>query len=295
MQIKPDIDKIKNNITEIESIGKKLGEGGFKIVYETSIKGEAEALKIVYIPDDPMDPTVKEENISRLKREIKLLQKCKTPFLVKLGTLHPVETKIDDEEYIVYSEEILAGDSMREKIKNGYKPTITELAKLGICALEVISELWNEEEAVHRDIKPDNIMVSGNENRPYVMLDLGVAFIVGGTPLTRDPRSAPGTLYYLAPEMLLPGFRESMDYRADLYTLALTIYEYAVGKNPFMRRGDPEYTTLHRINSYTPEPLETIRTDLPKEFCEVINQLLKKKPALRPNLRKVKKLMEKYQ
>ena len=67
----------------------------------------------------------------------------------------------------------------------------------------------------------------------------------------------PGTLYYLAPEMLRRGFRQNIDYRADLYAIALTAYEYSSGINPF-RRGDAVYTTMTRIAKDKPEPLDEL-------------------------------------
>jgi len=81
---------------------------------------------------------------------------------------------------------------------------------------------------------------------------MGIAFVVGGTRLTLDSRDVPGTLYYIAPEMLDTNFRQSLDYRADLYTIGLTLYEYATGMNPFARRDEAQYTTLYRIKHDTP-------------------------------------------
>ena len=163
-----------------------------------------------------------------------------------------------------------------------------------MIGFSAVDELW-QSNVVHRDIKPDNVMALSDDKRPYVLLDLGVAFVVGGTPLTRDPRNVHGTLYYLAPEMLEPSFRENLDLRADLYAVGLTLYEYACGANPFMRREDAQYTTIQRIYRDTPTPLHELRSDLPVEFCKMIDQLLKKRPALRPNIGNLKRKMEEFQ
>jgi len=270
-----------------------LGEGGYKIVYRSKINNNIEALKVVHIPKDPIDKTVEEVNTRRLLREIQLLDEFKTPFLVKLGSLAPKAIRIDSADYVVYSEEILAGQSIRQRIQTKSRPNLRALATIAHCCMLAIDEMWAQN-VIHRDIKPDNIIASGNEERPYILLDLGVAFIVGGTPLTRDPRMMPGTLYYLAPEMLEPNFRESFDLRADLYALGLTLYEYAVGSNPFRRREDAQYTTIQRICLETPAPLNSLRQDLPADLCHTIDQLLKKRPALRPNIRNIQRGIEAY-
>jgi serine/threonine protein kinase len=116
------------------------------------------------------------------------------------------------------------------------------------------------------------------------LLDLGIAFAVLETSLTLDPRHRlpPGTLPYLAPEMLQPNFRDSIDYRSDLYAAALTIYECAVGHHPFARKPEDMVTTLSRVLRESPPPLESARPDLSKAFCQLVDSMLKKIPALRP-------------
>jgi len=290
MQNKPSLDDLKKSLPNV-GIMEELGEGGFKIVYRSKINDKIEALKVVHIPNDPLDKHLKEDNTRRLVREIQLLNRFETPYLVKLGSLAPMEIKIGTADYVVYSEEMLEGQSIRQRIHAKVHPDLRELATIGRCCLLAIDEMWAQN-VIHRDIKPDNIIASGDDERPFVLLDLGVAFIVGGTPLTRDPRGVPGTLYYLAPEMLEQNFRESFDLRADMYALGLTLYEYAAGENPFMRREDAQYTTMHRICLEPVPPLLSKRPDLPPEFCRTIDQLLKKRPALRPNIRNVIRGME---
>lgn len=290
MQNKPSIDDLKKSLPNIE-IMEELGAGGFKIVFRSKINRKTEALKVVYIPSDPSDEHIKEDNTRRLVREIQLLNRFNTPYLVKLGSLAPKEIKIGTADYVVYSEEMLEGQSIRQRIHAKVQPNLHELAIIGRCCLLAIREMW-EHNVIHRDIKPDNIIASNEDERPFILLDLGVAFIVGGTPLTRDPRGVPGTLYYLAPEMFEQNFRESFDLRADMYALGLTLYEYAIGENPFMRREDAQFTTMHRICVEPVPPLRTKRPDLPAEFCSTIDQLLKKRPALRPNIRNVIRGME---
>ncbi len=293
MQNKPDMSQVAS-VIQNATLLEEIGEGGYKVVYRAEFGGRQEALKLVRIPTDPQDPNVREENIRRIKREINILGKCSSDYLVRLGSLAPVEVAISSESYVAYSEELIEGESLSEKIRSGHQPTQEELARVGLVLLDAIAEL-SRVNVIHRDIKPGNIMATSDNDRPYVLLDLGIAFIIGETHLTQNTYSVPGTLYYTAPEMLELNFRQSLDYRADLYTTGLTLYEYASGCNPFARRGDPQYTTLYRIKNEQAAPLSKARSDLNPAFCRLVDQLLKKLPALRPaNIESLIKQVEGY-
>ncbi|MEA2083986.1 MAG: serine/threonine-protein kinase [Thermodesulfobacteriota bacterium] len=293
MENKPTIAEVQATVPAVRII-EELGEGTFKVAFRAEIGGREEALKLVRIPTDPGDATVEEINRRRAYREIDILGKCPSPYLVKLGQLQPEDREISGNTYILYSEELVAGDSLRKRIRSGYKPDQQELAGIGLALLDVIGRLAGMK-VIHRDIKPENMVATDLPERPFVLLDLGVAFVQGGTRLTLDSRQIQGTLYYLAPEMLDVNFRQSLDYRADLYTMGLTLYEFASGVNPFARRDDAVYTTMYRIKHDRPQPLSALRPDLDKAMCSLIDQLIKKLPALRPaNLTGLIKTMENY-
>jgi serine/threonine protein kinase len=114
-------------------------------------------------------------------------------------------------------------------------------------------------------------------------LDLGIAFKLYGTPITMNPEMRQGTLPYMAPEMFNPRFREMLDYRSDLYSAAVTIYEFVSRLHPIARRGEDDFTTIFRVMQMKPVPLIDHRPDLPKAFCQMIDGMIRKKPALRPS------------
>lgn len=293
MKQKPELVTLQNALPEIE-IHEEIASGGFKAVYKADIEGRTEALKLVYIPVDPDDESVREENRKRIFREINILNRCQSSNIVKLGSIQPRELTIDKENYVAYSEELIRGDSLRQLIKSDYQPDFNELRTLFLALLTIIKEL-SSHNIIHRDIKPDNIIKTNDKNRPFVLLDFGIAFQIGGTFLTVHSRHVPGTLYYIAPEMLDPGFRQSLDYRADLYAVGLALYEYASRDNPYARKEEDPFTTLYRIKTAKPKPLRDLCPDLPKSFCDLIDILMKKLPALRPAnidslIRKVKEI-----
>jgi serine/threonine protein kinase len=294
MKDKPEIEKVKEVVPEAKDLA-EFDSGGYKVVYKGLVNGKIEAVKLVQIPSDESDETIRNENLRRIVRELNILSKCSSPYLVKLGSISPRPCEINSVEYLLYSEEYLPGKSLRELIRNEYRPIKEELVALGVCMLKAVKELVLLN-VIHRDIKPENIIRTNDPSRTYVLLDLGIAFQVGGTRITQDSARIPGTLYYIAPEMLDQGFRLNLDYRADLYTIALTLYEFASGDNPFAHKGDPQFTTLYRIKTEKPKPLKYLRDDLPAQLCKLIDQLMRKLPALRPaNLDQLIKEMEGFQ
>ncbi|MCL5266861.1 MAG: protein kinase [Bacteroidetes bacterium] len=262
--------------------------GGFKAVYFGKLNGVKETLKLVFIPQgqgaDEVDRNeIEDENIKRVQREIAILGNCPSPFVVKLGQVPPTEVVIKETHFIAYSEEYLDGADLDSLIKSGHRPSERELRRLMVCLLSAVKDLWSSLGVVHRDIKPLNVIKLESGPRDFVLLDLGIAYAIRGTALTINPVNIPGSLYYLAPEMLRQNFRATLDYKSDLYTIGLTAYEYATAIQPFARGGEAPGQTLSRIISQTPAPLKTLRPDLQDNFCQTVDLLLKKLPALRPS------------
>jgi len=283
----PTVDQLRLKLPEVTD-AVLLKQGGFKAVYRATIGGQVEALKLVHIPktsEDEAGELFRKECLGRVTREIQVLAECASPLLVKLGSIKASEADFAGERFIVYSEEFLDGPDLRVLIKQAWKPQESELKLLFVCLLKAIQQLWTlPGRLIHRDIKPDNVVRLNKADRPFVLLDLGIAFAVLETSLTLDPRHRlpPGTLPYLAPEMLQPHFRDTIDYRSDLYAAALTVYECAAGHHPFARRPELEFTTLSRVLHESPSPLNAVRADLSKPFCQLVDSMLKKIPALRP-------------
>ncbi len=295
----PTEEELKKVITEFKAFGRPK-KGGFKVFYPATLNdGTQEALKLAIIPAfEDVDATVREdlrdEIRRRVEREIKLLGLLSSPHIVKLGTLSPRRIEIGGFEFIAYTEEYLPGDDLNVLIQSGYHAEEKELRVLALGLFDAISNLWVGFNTVHRDIKPLNVIKTTFTERPFVLLDLGLAFSIYESALTVDPqqRFPPGTTRYLAPEMLNPNFRDTLDYRADLYDVGMTLYEFGACTHPLARDRDDVLQTLSRILHQVPIPLEQVRPDLTKEFTAIVNQLLKKLPALRPsNLKMLQKLM----
>ena len=281
---------IQGALPTVQAI-KEIARGGFKIVFQVTIAGKQEALKLVKIP--PSDPAAGgedfvAENIGRVKREIALISRCQSQEVVKLGSITATDALLAGERYVMYSEEFLPGNNLQELTSERRRtgspaPDFAELKILTLCLLRAVKEAWGMK-VVHRDIKPLNVMKTGLPARPFVLLDFGIAFAINETNLTASPtqRAPMGTWRYMAPEMLRPGFRDNISFRSDLYTTAQTVFEYAVGQHPLARTADDLVQTISRIIGQDAALVEDKRIDLPRPFCDLINQMMKKSPALRP-------------
>lgn len=289
---------LKQKIPGVDEIEPSFAAGGFKAVYRIIVAGQAQALKVVMMKhcgEPELEEAHLREQAARVRREIEALGKCKRPEIVRLGTIPPQEFKVETEQYLAYSEEFLAGSDLWRLIRGQQQPpALRELLDLFVALLNCVEELWSLG-YVHRDIKPHNVMKTGDAQRLFVLLDLGIAYAVreGGLTYRPDERMPLATYRYLAPEMMEPDFRDRMDFRTDLYTTGMTVYEYAAGRHPLARDADDLMLTISRALHQPPSPLQQHRPDLPAEFCNLVNSLLKKKPALRPaNLSMLRQRLE---
>lgn len=258
-----------------------IGTGGFKAVYRMETVSDPEAIKAVYVPpagDEDAD-SARAQLIARAEREIEALGKCTSSTLVKLGSLPPELHTVEGHNYLIYSEEYLSGQSLTAWIGRKPPPSLSELVSVFGSLISLIREL-SQMGYLHRDIKPANVMDTGLTDRPFVVLDLGIAFKMHGTELTQGG-GPPGTRSFMAPELFRPDYKDVMDFRCDLYAAGLTTYVIAAGCHPFAPRPENEYVTAYRVLKQLPDPLFILRPDLPPEFCAIVDRCIRKKPALR--------------
>jgi hypothetical protein len=137
---------------------------------------------------------------------------------------------------------------------------------------------------VHRDIKPQNVQLSATEGRAKLM-DFGIARVLDEVGLTVTGDIV-GTLAYMAPEQ---AEGETAGPEADVYSLALTLYEAWSGENP-NARVTPAATA--RAIGEPVAPLDELRGDLPLELCEAVDECLQSDPELRPPCSELREAVE---
>jgi hypothetical protein len=133
---------------------------------------------------------------------------------------------------------------------------------------------------VHRDIKAGNLLV--DRGGTVKILDMGLARLTTDhtDQLTKqfDDAAIIGTADYLAPEQSLPG--EKVDARADIYSLGFTLYFLLTGKTPFGTGSVLQKIVAHQVKE--PKPISAVRPDLPKDLTLLIEKMMAKSPAHRP-------------
>jgi len=282
----PVIDDLRLELQDISDL-EYVDEGSFKAVYKGKINDEIEAIKLIYLQpvteetiDSDENKNISDQMIARVNRELLVLRDCDCPYLVKLGTMKLRSLAINNNEYFIYSEEYLEGTSLRNNINSNNLPEYESIINLSLCLFSVIESLSNMEH-IHRDIKPDNIINTSSMDRPFVILDLGIAFKLDGTFLTQNGGVAPGTPPYMAPEAFSTDYHDKIDPRSDVFSAGVTIYEFASGQHPFSDPTGNVHITVRNILNARPPTLYSRRPDLPQDFCEIIDRCISKKPALR--------------
>ena len=149
---------------------------------------------------------------------------------------------------------------------------------LRIC--DVVQAL-HARDLVHRDLKPDNIMI--DEHNDVRLLDFGLARACdeSGPALTMD-NSLLGTLQFMAPEQADPGGARNLTPATDVYSLGMILYFMLVKDYPYSVKG-PRESVLQNIREATPKPPSTHDASVSEELDEIVLSALAKKPGRRPS------------
>ena len=126
---------------------------------------------------------------------------------------------------------------------------------------------------VHRDVKPANVLVQPDGR--VKVTDFGIAKATGTDDLTRTG-TVVGTARYLAPEQVNG---ETVDARADVYALGLVLYEMLTGRPPF--GGDTDIATAVARLTSAPEPIRSLRPEVPRTVEDVVARSLARDPEYR--------------
>ena len=275
---------IRQLIPEIQTVQFAL-RGGQKTVYKVVIEGQTYALKILEVPSQTPDGDVGEYSLdeadvtlARARRETGILKSCNIPQLVKLGPIELSIGTIRDKLYLFYTEEWIDGRDLRSLVSEvRYLPT-ADVAALGVDMATAIETLWMMSK-IHRDVKPANIMRRALD-QTFVLLDLGLAFDVNDISLTLSGR-IPGTPPYFSPEQTDVSRKRLLDFRSDLFSLGVVLYEVTTGEHPFWKRGMAYGELVEHIRGLPARKPSELRPEAPAELDAVILRLLAKTPHMR--------------
>jgi tetratricopeptide (TPR) repeat protein len=203
----------------------------------------------------------------RFLREIKIVAKLTHPHIVPLYDSGLVDG------YLYYVMPYIEGESLRERIEREKQLPLDEALEI---ARDVADALGRAHEIgiVHRDVKPENILVSGGH---ALVADFGIAravTVATGSKLTRSGMVV-GTPSYISPEQGA-GSRE-VDGRSDVYSLGCVLYEMLGGEPPFT--GPTPESIARQHVSIEPRSITDLRPAVPKSVAAAISRALAKTPA----------------
>ena len=167
--------------------------------------------------------------------------------------------------------EFIDGQTLKEKLDGSgplETPEVLHIARQiasGLAAAQAMG-------LIHRDIKPANILLEQGAEQRVKISDFGLARAADDASLTRTGVIS-GTPLYMAPEQATG---QSLDHRADLFSLGSVVYQMSCGRPPF--RAATTVAVLRRVVEDTPRPLDEILPEIPDWLVAIVTKLLAKKP-----------------
>ncbi len=245
-------------------IESELGGGGMSRVFVAEEVGLGRKVVVKVLPPE-MGAGV---NADRFRREIQLAAQLQHPHIV------PLLRAASEGDLVYYTMPLVEGESLRVRLTREGELPIPDAVRILRDVADALAYA-HAHGVVHRDIKPDNILISG---RHAVVTDFGVAKAVSAASGSSSATSlgvALGTPAYMAPEQAAAD--PSVDYRADIYALGAVAYELLTRQPPFTAP-TPQMVLAAQVTQ-TPEPVASRRAAVPPALADLVMRCLEKRPA----------------
>jgi len=257
-------DRVTAAFGEQYLIGDEVGRGGMAVVYaaEDVRLQRHVALKVL-----PPDLAFRSDVRERFVREAQTAARLNHPHIVPIYAVH------EKAGVVCFAMALVTGESLAALVARDSRSRFDTIASI----LEQVADALAYAHAsgvVHRDIKPDNILLDRESGRAMVT-DFGIARAAeSGSRLTQTG-IAVGTPAFMSPEQAT-GEKE-VDGRSDVYSLGVVGYLMLAGRLPFDASSTPAMLLAHV--SETPKPIWSIRPDAPRALVEILEKALAKRPA----------------
>ncbi|MEX1999618.1 MAG: serine/threonine-protein kinase [Gemmatimonadales bacterium] len=247
-------------------IDREVGSGGMATVYlAKDLKHDRQVAIKVLRPElaAALGP-------DRFPREIRIVAQLQHPHVL------PLHDSGELAGFLYYVMPFVEGESLRAKVEREGQLPVHEAVRILKEVADALAYAHSRG-VMHRDIKPDNVMLSG---RHALVMDFGVAKAVsnaGGEKLT-TVGVAVGTPTYMSPEQATG--EEHIDHRSDVYALGVLGYELLAGTPPFTGKTAQAILSSHVLD--LPKDLATVRSSVSPALSDLIMHCLEKNPADRP-------------
>lgn len=241
----------------------EIGRGGMAVVYRALDRRLNRRVAIKVLPPElAYDPAIR----TRFTREAQTAAQLSHPHIVPIYDVG----ERDGVAYFVMAE--ITGGNLAALLANEPRQPIDEVRRL-ICEIADALAYAHTRGVIHRDIKPDNILLDGDTGRAMVT-DFGIArAIEAGSRLTVTG-NAVGTPTYMSPEQATG--ERLVDGRSDIYSLGVIGYQMLVGRVPFAASNSMALMLKHV--SERPVPISELRPDAPRSLQEAVERALLKAP-----------------
>jgi len=243
-----------------------LGEGGMGIVYRGVRLRDALPVAVKFIREAEAS---EQEFTARFEREARILDALDHEHILKLYDWGLLE---DGTYYIVM--EFVDGCSLTDLLDVKGKLTPSQVLRVGRAASKALASAW-EGKVIHRDIKPDNILVGTNGQ--VKLVDFGLAKDTSENRKFTLTGQVIGTPAFMSPEQ---GQGDAVDHRSDIYSLGVTLFTMLAGRRPF-DGGTPLEVVVQHINTPPPD-LAECAPGLPRDLVDLIGRMMAKTPEDRP-------------
>jgi len=244
------------------SIIRLLGRGGMGAVYlaQDMVLDRTVAIKV--LPPEVATPIGKE----RFRREAQTAAKLNHPNIVPLHAFG----EVDDMLYLVMN--FVRGGSLSDVLRTQGRLPANTVREILVAIVDAL-DYAHRQGVIHRDIKPDNILIDEETGRP-MLTDFGIAK-GGASGSTLTALGMPlGTPFYMSPEQA--SGEVGIDGRSDLYSLGITSYQLLSGKLPFSE-GLPQDILAQHVTK-KPPPLKKLAPNVPEDLATSVMRCLAKAP-----------------
>jgi len=263
-------DQLQRTLGSAYTIERELGGGGMSRVFVAEETALRRKVVVKVLPPE----LVAGVNVERFNREILVAAKLQHPHIV------PVLTAGEMDGLPYYTMPFVEGESLRVRLARTNELSVTDAVGVLRDVAKALAYA-HERGVVHRDIKPDNVLLTGGSAS---VTDFGIAKAISasrtaapGSTLTQVGTSI-GTPAYMAPEQAA-GDPET-DYRADIYSFGCVAYELLAGRPPFIEK-TPRKLLAAQL-SERPQPVAALRPDTPASLADLVMRCLEKEADDRP-------------
>ena len=262
-------DQLQRTLGDAYVLERELPRGGMSRVFVATERALGRQVVVKVLPSEMAGHV----SVERFKREIALAARLQHPHIV------PLLVAGDAEGLPFFTMPLVEGESLRERLAKDGELPLNEAVRL-LREIAAVLAYAHKQGIVHRDIKPDNVLLSGGS---AMVTDFGVAKALSASSEVEEQSTtsigvALGTPAYMSPEQACGD--PNVDHRADIYAFGVLAYELLTGQPPFVARTPQQLLSAH-VNE-APELITKRRATIPPAMATMVMQCLQKRPADRP-------------